>query len=782
MTETTVNFDAIPRELKDLHQWVVWKRAKRKNKWTKVPHQTNGREAKTTDSRTWTSFLAASMAVVAHPNKWDGIGFVFSADDPYFGVDLDKCRDAKTGEFLSWPESLTRKCAGTLPAPRDIIEELKTYTEISPSGTGTHSIGRGKLPGKGNRKDGQTAGIEMYDRGRYFCFTGNQLPTSPVEIRDCNGSLTRLHQIVFGAEKPRDPSGESRSQTTDGGNLTDGELLDRAFQSANGARLKALWGGDAADYPSASEADLALANTLAFWCGPSGAARVKDLMRCSGLKRDKWTSHKTYLDDTIAKAYEGRTEFYEPRRASQKPKDRESVDDSLLIAEGRTEAANAGRLACRYRDEIRWCDPWGKWLLWDGKRWKMDDSKRIDGFAKTVAFSLWETVTDLADDADADEKTINAMWRFAAASNQANAIRNMVTLARSDVAILPDALDRDPWALNVDNGTLDLRTGKLFPHAQTDWITKLSPVAFDPQAQCPVWQEFLRVITDDNVALAWYLQRLVGYCLTGSTRDHILPILHGSGSNGKSTFISAVLELLGEDYALKAPADLLLAKNDAHPTERADLFGKRFVACTETEEGRRLAESLVKELTGGDKIRARRMREDFWEFTATHKIWMATNHKPDVRGTDHGIWRRIKLIPFTVTISDCRQDKLLPDKLRAELPGILNWALAGCADWQKDGLNDPEDVTKATDGYRSEMDIVGAFIEECCLVGANHTVSASTLFTAYRQWSEKTGEYALNQRRFGLALNEKGFTTRRGTGGRTLRDGLTTRFRVEVEE
>jgi putative DNA primase/helicase len=249
----------------------------------------------------------------------------------------------------------------------------------------------------------------------------------------------------------------------------------------------------------------------------------------------------------------------------------------------------------------------------------------------------------------------------------------------------------------------------------------------------------------------------VGYALTGVIREHVLLILWGTGRNGKSTFLNALRAMLGP-YAMKAPSELLLvSNNDRHPTERADLFGKRFIAAIETEQGRRLAEVFVKEATGGDPIRARRMREDFWEFWPTHKVFLATNHKPVITGTDTAIWERIRLIPFTVTIPKNERDATLPDKLQAELPGILAWAVRGCLAWQQDGLGEPDEVQQATEGYRAEMDTVGGFISECCLTGSNYRAKADELYDAYNLWCTRNRVSDEGQRAFGMALTEKGF-------------------------
>jgi len=365
-----------------------------------------------------------------------------------------------------------------------------------------------------------------------------------------------------------------------------------------------------------------------------------------------------------------------------------------------------------------------------------------------------------------DKDTIWAMYAHARYSNSKNGIRNMTAMAKSELAIGPEELDTDPWLFNVENGTINLRTGEIREHRREDFVTKLAPVAFDPDADCPLWRQFLQTIFNGSEELVGYIQRLAGYCLTGVTEEHILPFLHGTGANGKSTLVETILKLMGPDYSMKAAPDLLMAKRgESHPTDRADLFGKRFVACVETEEGRRLAEALTKELTGGDRVRARRMREDFWEFTPTHHIWLASNHRPTIAGTDHGIWRRVKLIPFDVVIPKAEQDKKLPAKLARELPGILNWAIAGCLDWQRDGMLEPEIVLAATGEYSTEMDEVGQFIEEHCQLGPDFMAPATELYLAFVGATKSQ----ISQHSFGDRLRRKGFQNRDPATGKEYR-------------
>jgi putative DNA primase/helicase len=436
-----------------------------------------------------------------------------------------------------------------------------------------------------------------------------------------------------------------------------------------------------------------------------------------------------------------------------------SATGQILAGFNLTDLGNAERFVSDHGADVRYCHPWRSWLVWTGARWEPDESGQVHRLAKETVRGL---LVDAAE-AESDSRT-KELARHAIASAAETRIRAMLELAKSEVPVLPDELDADPWVLNCENGTIDLvGSGELLPHRREDLITKLVPVEYDPGAKAPTWEALLERVLP-NAEIRAFFKRLCGYALTGDTGEHVLPLLYGTGANGKSTVLNALLDALG-DYAGQAAPDLLLAKQNSHPTELADLFGKRLVAAIEVEDGRRLAESLVKQLTGGDRVKARKMRQDFWEFSPTHKVFMAVNHKPTVRGTDTAIWRRIRLIPFTETIPPAEQDKRLPEKLRRERAGILAWAVEGCLEWQREGLQAPDEVRKATREYRAEMDVIAAFIDEECIVAEHAAATAKALYSAYKAWCEENGEKPETQRRFGGRLRERGFESGRITTG-----------------
>lgn len=432
-----------------------------------------------------------------------------------------------------------------------------------------------------------------------------------------------------------------------------------------------------------------------------------------------------------------------------------------------TDLGNAQRIVDRHGNQLRYCYPLKSWFAWDGRRWCPDQTGEIVRRVKETQAGLFRWATKKLQElgeADGDEekreraKALMAILRHVLCWEAARSVAASIDLARSEpgIPVLPDELDSDPFLLNVQNGTIDLRTGRLREHRQADLISKLAPVAFDPDAECPLWERCLARWMDGNSALIRYLQRVVGYSLTGDVGEQCLFFLHGAGANGKSTLLGCIKDLLG-DYAMQSVAELLIQRgHEQHPTERADLFGRRFVTTIETDQGKRMAEALMKQLTGGDSLRARKMRQDFTEARPTWKIFLAANHKPNIHGTDYAVWRRIRLVPFTVTIAEDEKDRRLLENLRAEFSGILNWAVSGCLEWQRDGLGEPAEVRQATADYQAEQDTIGEFLLECCVTGREYRVRVTDMFAAYRHWCERNGQREGRGTEFGLAMTSRG--------------------------
>lgn len=433
-----------------------------------------------------------------------------------------------------------------------------------------------------------------------------------------------------------------------------------------------------------------------------------------------------------------------------------------------TELGFAQRIVRHHGVDLRYCHPWHRWAVWDGRRWPQDSTAEVWRRAQQTVRTIYAEAAGAK--GEAARRAIAAFaTKCEERRRQAAGLELAATL--DGVPILPEAFDRHDMLLNVRNGTLDLRTARLRPHRREDLITRIADVEFDAEAESPRWDAFLeRVLPDPDVRA--FLQRYAGYSLTGSTREQVLVVLWGGGANGKSTLLETLREVVGE-YGQHAPADTILAKRDTGiPNDVARLRGARLVTIVETEDGRRLAEAQVKMLTGGDTITARHMRSEWFEFKPTAKYWLASNHRPQIRGTDYAMWRRIRLVPFVVQIPETERDPELPAKLRAELPGILRWAVDGCIDWQQHGLRAPTAVQAATAEYRAHEDLLGSWIDERCVLSPHARYEASALYGDYRQWCERAGEHAITQRAFGDRLAERGHDTTRSTGGRKFRLGI----------
>jgi putative DNA primase/helicase len=404
---------------------------------------------------------------------------------------------------------------------------------------------------------------------------------------------------------------------------------------------------------------------------------------------------------------------------------------------------------------LRFVPLMGKWFVWDGKRWEMD----VRLTAREQAKATCRTEAQKCNKAKAAKLIASA-----------RTVSSVERLGQCDprLVAIADQWDKDPWALNTPAGTFDLRAGDMKPHDPQDYITKITKVSPDFKMPTPIWDAFLRRITADNKDLEGYLQRKTGYELTGVTREHALFFSYGTGANGKSTFMNALTACLG-DYHQTAPIETFTVSNqDRHPTELARLRGARLVTSMETEEGRRWAESRIKQLTGDDLVAARFMRQDFFEYRPQFKLDISGNHKPSLRSVDEAIRRRFNLIPFTVTIPPEERDLELGAKLEAELPGILAWAIQGCLIWQAEGLNPPLAVSEATQAYLMAEDSVSAWIEECCRRDVNAFATQADLFRSWSEWAATTGEYVGSQKHLMQKLEVRGCMTQRKKTARGL--------------
>ncbi len=419
-----------------------------------------------------------------------------------------------------------------------------------------------------------------------------------------------------------------------------------------------------------------------------------------------------------------------------------------------TDKGNTARILHHFGRDIRYCKAWGKWTIWDGTRHARDEVDQIVELATQALDRIQEEIAE-----EQDESRRAALVKHAFASQATGRVKAAVELAQSrrGVAVVPEIFDADPWVLNVPNGTVSLRDGTLRAHRREDHLTKLARFPYLPDAACPVWDAFLDRVMDGNQSLISFLKRAAGYTLTGVTSEECLFMLYGTGRNGKSKFMGALKHVLG-DYSRTTAPETLMVKREGHiPNDVAALLGSRFVSTTEVEDGARMAESLVKQITGGDEMSARFMRGEYFDFTPTFKIWIAGNHKPVIRGTDIAIWERILLVPFTVTIPVAERDKQLTQKLQAEGAGILRWMVEGCLEWKAEGLNPPPEVHAATEEYRSEMDVLARFLEDCCIERHTAVTPARLLYEAYQQWCRDTGEREWSQQLLGRKLHEHGY-------------------------
>lgn len=431
------------------------------------------------------------------------------------------------------------------------------------------------------------------------------------------------------------------------------------------------------------------------------------------------------------------------------------AEDDLAQVETYSDRGNALRFVRAYGRDFRNVAELG-WHHWAGVRWQRDT------FGEPVwkAGELMEMGYrgELRAEGDKARSTKHYLR-----SQSSGRLAAMVSIAAThpDLRCEPKTLDADPWLLNTSSGTLNLRTGDLHPHDRTQLITKVTSVGFDPSAECPTWYRFLGEVFSGDEDLVRWLQRAVGYSLTGFVDEQVLFFLHGAGANGKSTLTNVLAQLLG-DYATVVEPDVMLSTPwGSAPTGIAELQGRRMVLTSEVNEGRKWDEATVKRLVSTDDIVARRLYRDYFTFSPSHKLWFSANHLPRVRGTDEGIWRRIQLVPFLRTFTPSERDPNLARLLTAELPGILTWAVVGASVWAEKGLGTSPAITAATAAYRAAEDQVGRWLEDQLQMAEHLSIAATVLRKNYETWCEANGEYAMRQRDVAAELQRRGFDSER---------------------
>lgn len=726
------NYDKVPNELKKLKRWVLWKiKYINSEQTTKVPiNAKNGYGAKSNDSETWTTFDEALKNVEYY--HCNGLGFMLGGG--FFGVDID--------------HSLSNQ---------DLIDEfvntLNSYTEISQSGDGIHIICKGVLPTGGRRK----GHIEMYDNARFFALTGN-VYRNHVTIEERTKEIKSLHSKYLQQDNGLESNDLYFKKETDTmSSLSDEEVIIKATESKTGNLFNLLYCGQWEGlYPSQSEADMAFVSLLAFWCARD-EIQMDRIFRKSKLYREKWDlrrGDKTYGEITIRNAINKCKDVYTPAFTPVQVYNPSTGEVNSTKQYDLNDTGNAQRFVDRFGSDIRYNFDNKAWMVYDGKTWIKD----IKQLVKTKCDILIEEMkSELSKENDENRRKDLARNIKHISSNSGKEAMLKEAMHLGIIPTVNSDYDKDVFLLNCFNGVVDLKSGKLLDHDKTFMLSKCTNVKVDLENEPTRWIQFLHEIFNESKDLVDYIQVALGYTLTGSTKEQCFFQCYGDGANGKSVFLDIVYKMLG-DYALNAQVESILAKgnsNNGASSEIARMNGARFVRTNEPNEGARFNEGLVKQLVSGDITTARFLYGQEFEFEPKFKLWIATNYKINVRGTDYGIWRRQRLVPFEVKFEGSKADKKLFEKLEQELPQILGWCVKGAVLWKEKGLVTPKQIEVANNEYKNEMDVINTFMTDCTLIDSGSREKASEVYQEYAKWAKEGHEYCMTQTKFGIEMSKK---------------------------
>lgn len=762
-------YEKLPQELKERGTFCLWKYEKRNGDTTKVPYQVSGARADSTNRSTFTSFDMA----VSHRNGYDGIGIgVF---DDFCAIDIDHC--VENGSLSDMA--------------KDIITRMDTYTEYSPSGNGVRILFKASLPSYDRERyyiNNRSIGLEVYVAGhtnRFVTVTGNAISGSSIEDRIRELSAV-LEQYMRKSEKT------AAQISAPGSYLSDESVLSKASSSKQAEKFNALWNGIIPEGRSHSEADAALCSILAFWCG-GDTDQMDRLFRQSGLYRKKW-EREDYRTGTLTGAISMCSDFYRPVRKTSAADDfndlQKSVSELTPAENDRypwNDIGNGRLFADVYKDIARYVPERKQWFIYDGTRWVPD----------TGSLKAMELCKDLAD----------AVMRYALGIHDEHKRKSYIDFCKKwqsrhvRITILSDAqsvypismeeFDRDKYLFNCSNGTVDLRTMTFKEHDAEDRLTKIAPVDYVPGAKSERFDRFIREIMSGDMSKAKFLQKSVGYAVSGDTRFECMFFLYGATTrNGKGTLMESILRVMG-DYGKSVRAETLAQKhitNSQAPSEDlARLAGIRLANIAEPSRGLVLNAAQVKNMTGNDTINARFLHENSFDFEPQFKIYVNTNYLPVITDTTMFTSERVLIIPFDKHFETWEQDKGLKAAFRKPetQSAILNWLLEGYRLLQTEGFTPPQSVIDATNAYYHDSDKIGQFAEDCLIEDPNAETKTSALYDAYRTWCGQNGCYAENNRNFIAELRkfDKGQVIRKRpkSGGEKTTVFIGYRLRDAVE-
>lgn len=761
----------VPKQMKALPNWVLWKLEKRKNskgelEEVKVPFnaKTLG-YAMSNNKGTWSDFITAYSVLINEPS-FIGLGFMLS--DDIVCIDLDNKDDSLSEKEFN---DILDDCLNVIPS----------YCEKSVSGKGYHIFAKGIVP-EGYRKK---KNVEMYDTARFIAFTGDIIEGSQVDVIEAQSGIDYIHGKYLGSKIKNDsknlPISEVFNKNEYTTSLTIQDVLKRAI---NNDKFMTLYAGDweSLGFPSQSEADASFSSMLAFYC-EKDLKLMDDIFRMSGLYRDKYERKQagsTYGEITLQSAIQWVQDVYgsdmveaelvqykieDSKSSKQKVVNAEFVDHkkkqslSNPITESRfTDTANSQSLIVKYGDSIRYNFDNKVWFVWNGKYWEWDIKGKVKRFAEEVANEMLEQSKKVLD-TDGIKNALR-MLNSAGKNNMINEAQH-----QDGIAIVNADCDNQKFLLNTHSGVYDLKNDKLLPHTKEPYITKIADVEIDDSDEPKLWLKFLDDIFMGDEEIINFIQKAVGYTLSGSIKEQVIFILFGGGNNGKSVFIDTIQTMLG-DYATTVPIEVLMERKGRGNVETtlARIKGARMIHASENDEDDQINEGLIKQITGGEQVIGRFLYGNEFEYYPEYKLWLSTNNKPQVKGTDFGIWRRIIIIPFKLTIARDKVDRNLTDKLKNEMPKILNWAIEGFRKYEKEGLELPQSLIDEKDIYKKEMDYISNFISDRIESKDEYKLPATTVYKEYEKWCRMTNSKVMSSIAFGKEFGKYFSKKRESTG------------------